>query len=87
MALATVRGLEAGASGAQGAGGEGDHDQKGAKRGDLGDVAKGMGGGVHFGLLDHEGFILCSCYVHVNTDGSQVLSELGHWLMGIRTAL
>lgn len=44
-----------------------------------------MGGCVHFGLLEHEVFSVCSCYVQVNGDGSQALSELGHWLMEIRT--
>jgi hypothetical protein len=36
-----------------------------------------MGGSVHFGLLDHEEFILCSCCVRVNTDCSHIPLE---WL-------
>src|SRR5271155_3685847 len=61
-----------GASGAKRAGGKRDHDEKGPERSELGDVAQGMGGSVHFGLLDHEGFSLCSCYVRVNGDGSHL---------------
>jgi hypothetical protein len=76
---------EGGASGAEGAGGERDHDQKRAERGELDDVAQGMGGGMHIGLLDHEEFIICSCYVPVNSTGSEVLSELGHSVNEIRT--
>src|SRR5271166_2387215 len=66
-----------GASRAKCAGGERDHDQERAERGELGDVAQGMDGNVYFGLLEHEKFILCSCYVLVNGDGSHLLPE---WL-------
>ena len=65
-------GSPADASRAERAGDERDHDQKRAKRSDLGDVAQGMGGGVHFGLLDHEEFTICSCYVRVNADCSHL---------------
>jgi hypothetical protein len=41
------------ASRAKGAGGKCNHDKKRAERGEFGNVAHGMGGGMHFGLLDH----------------------------------
>ena len=62
-------------------GGEGEDHQKSAKQSELGDVAQGMGGGVRFGLLDHEEFIICSCCVRVDADCSHL--SIG-WLTGAR---
>ena len=63
------------------AGDERDHDQERAEGGDLGDIAQRVkGDGMHFGLLDHDKFTICSLIVQVNAARREPAPVRESWL-------
>ncbi len=71
---------------AEGARGQSDHRHEHAECNEFGDVEQGENGGfTHHGLRDHGRGTICSLFVLVKLTCRMVLSELGHWLMEIRT--